>query len=298
MAAYGSPFDIGSDTGGSIRAPAHFTGVCGLKPTSGRVPRTGHIIGFDDVLESLTTIGPIARRVSDLELLINIIAGPDGSDPAIAPVARVDSSAVSVAGLRVAFYLDGGNTAADDATRTTLRRAADVLAEHGCKVTERRPAAILRTDDLMFSLFADGGASIRRRLERAGTTEPHPWLEGFLDPSTGVSAEEAYARVESWASYRREMLEFMSRFDAVLCPVVAHPAPHHLEPGESIDYEAWYTEAYNLTGWPVAVVRCGSSPEDLPIGAQVVAAPWREDITLALARVLEEELGGYRAPNL
>ncbi len=296
VAAFGSPFDIGSDTGGSIRAPAHFAGVTGLKPTSGRVPRTGHIVGFDDVLESLTTVGPIARTVEDLELLLNIISGVDGKDPAIAPVGPVNSAAVDVEGLRVAYYTDNTHVPADADTQASVYAAAKALGDRGCLVREDRPAPIPRTDAVMFSLFADGGAGIERRLARAGTDEPHPWLAPFLDPTAAVSAAEAYERIEAWASYRREMLAFMGGYDAIVCPVTAHPAPQHLAPSESIDYASWYTEAFNLTGWPATVVRCGTSVDGLPIGIQIAAAPWREDVSLALARTLEEDLGGYQPP--
>ena len=86
VAAGGAPFDIGSDTGDSIRQPAHVCGIAGLKPTSGRVPRTGHWPGFEGLFQSFTQLGPLARRVEDLELLLPILAGPDGIDPHVAPV--------------------------------------------------------------------------------------------------------------------------------------------------------------------------------------------------------------------
>ena len=86
VAAGGAPFDIGSDSGNSIRQPAHLCGVAGIKPTSGRVPRTRHWPGYEGLFESFTQLGPIARRVEDLELVLPIIAGPDGEDPHVVPV--------------------------------------------------------------------------------------------------------------------------------------------------------------------------------------------------------------------
>ncbi|HET9613773.1 MAG TPA: amidase, partial [Candidatus Limnocylindrales bacterium] len=97
VAAGGTPFDIGSDTGDSIRQPAHVCGVAGLKPTQGRVPRTGHWPGFGGLVGSLQQLGPIARRVDDLALLLPIIAGPDGEDPHIAPAPLLDPADVDVA---------------------------------------------------------------------------------------------------------------------------------------------------------------------------------------------------------
>ena len=104
VAAGGSPLDIGSDTGGSIRLPSHFCGIVGLKPTAGRVPRTGHIIDYRGVSECLTHIGPLARRVEDLALVLGVIAGPDGVDPHVVPAPLGDPGAVKVAGLRIAHF--------------------------------------------------------------------------------------------------------------------------------------------------------------------------------------------------
>ena len=108
VAAGGVPFDIGSDYAGSIRVPSHFCGVAGIKPTSGRVPRTGHWPGSGGLFQSFTQLGPIARRVEDLELVLRVISGPDGDDPHIAPVVLRDASSVDVASLRVAWFADNG----------------------------------------------------------------------------------------------------------------------------------------------------------------------------------------------
>ena len=91
------------------------------------------------------------------------------------------------------------------------------------------------------------------------------------------------------------MLAFIQQYDAVLCPVSATPATRHDDP-DGPDFT--YTLAYNLTGWPGAVVRCGTSPEGLPIGVQIVAHPWREDVALAVAQYLETNLGGWQPPPL
>ncbi len=104
VAAGGSPLDLGSDTGGSIRLPSHFCGIVGLKPTAGRVPRTGHIIDYRGVSECLTHIGPLARRVEDLALVLGVIAGPDGVDPHVVPAPLGDPGVVKVAGLRIAHF--------------------------------------------------------------------------------------------------------------------------------------------------------------------------------------------------
>ncbi|HJS72705.1 MAG TPA: amidase, partial [Vicinamibacteria bacterium] len=108
VAAGGAPFDIGSDYGGSIRLPCHFCGVAGIKPTMGRVPRTGHIYPFGGLLDSAQQIGPIARSVDDIALLLPILSGPDGIDPAIVPMPLSSPSTVALSGLKVAFHTDNG----------------------------------------------------------------------------------------------------------------------------------------------------------------------------------------------
>ncbi len=108
VAAGGSAFDIGSDTGGSIRLPAHFCGICGIRPTSGRVPRTGHAIPPGGPLDALTQVGPLARSVEDLALILPIIAGPDGVDTWTQPVPLGSMEGIPLPGRRVAYFSDNG----------------------------------------------------------------------------------------------------------------------------------------------------------------------------------------------
>ncbi|HEY8438079.1 MAG TPA: amidase [Candidatus Limnocylindrales bacterium] len=131
VAAGGSPFDIGSDTGDSIRQPAHVCGIAGIKPTQGRVPRTGHWPSFGGLVGSLQQLGPLARRVDDLALLLPILAGPDGEDPHVAPVPLGDPATVDVAGLRVAAFTDNGVRTPTPETIATVADAA--AAPLGCR---------------------------------------------------------------------------------------------------------------------------------------------------------------------
>ena len=146
VAAAGSPFDIGSDTGDSIRQPSHVCGIAGLKPTSGRVPRTGHWPGYEGLFESFTQLGPMARRVEDLELLLPILAGPDGEDPHVPPVALGDPAAVEIAiapggGLHEQRHPD------PDARRSCLpsRRPPGPCADAGASVRHEGPASASMT---------------------------------------------------------------------------------------------------------------------------------------------------------
>jgi amidase len=141
---------------------------------------------------------------------------------------------------------------------------------------------------------ADGRAWVRRLLQRAGTTAIHPRLQQRLEAATPLPVGDFTALLEEVDRVRSALLRFLQPYDLILCPVCAVPAPPH---GTTLSLPS-YTGVYNLTGWPGAVVRGGTSPEGLPIGVQLVARPWREDVALAVAQYLEEALGGWQRPPL
>lgn len=297
LAAGGVPFDIGSDYGGSIRLPAHFCGVAGIKPSAGRVPRTGHIYPFGGVQDSFQQIGPLARYVEDLAFLLPLIAGPDWIDPGVTPLPLPDPAKVDLASLRVSFHADNGIARPTVETIQTLRMVARDLSSAVRSVDEVRPPGIEATLELALPLyFWDGGAAVRRMLRDAGTTE-HT-LQLFTD-SEPLSATQLDQQIEQWYAFRSAMHAFMEGYDAILCPVNAAPAVLHGATALPDALAAFsYTFIWNLTGWPGAVVRAGTSPEGLPIGVQIVTRPGREDVALALARFVETAHGGYQRPAL
>ena len=301
IAAGGSPFDIGSDTGGSIRAPAHFNGIAGIKPNSGRVPRTGHIISYAGGAEdAYTQNGPMARYVEDLVLTLPIISGPDWEDPAIIPMPLGDPSNVDLGSLRVAFYTSvPGYKAPTQDTVDTVLSAVGAVSDVVATVEEDMPKPLIRVPDLDDRVGdGDGRATMLRVLERAGTTELAPYIRAIRDEAVRISTGEFTKALEDLDLYRSDMLGFMRSYDAIICPTASIPAPTHGATFTEENRNIYYTGPYNLTGWPGTVVRCGTSSEGLPIGVQVIARPWREDVSLALAAVLESELGGYVRPEL
>src|SRR5581483_7746606 len=116
IAAGGAPWEIGADLGGSIRLPAHFSGIAGIKPTAGRVPMTGYFPPSIGMVQMFCAAGPMARRVEDLALTLRLLSGPDGIDPACAPVPLGDPAAIDLKKLRVAFHTDNGVIAASPET--------------------------------------------------------------------------------------------------------------------------------------------------------------------------------------
>ncbi len=287
VAAGGAPFDIGSDTGGSIRLPAHFCGITGIRPTSGRVSRAGHIVGFDGHVQSLTTVGPLARSVDDLAFILPIIAGPDGVDPHVPPVPLGDYRKVKVRGMRIAHYTVLGQLEPTAETVAAVERSVKALAKAGCKVK----AVSIPDADAVYPnyaglMFGDAGGNVRRALARWGTTESP--LFARLDAMPADSVDRMTARHEWWDQWRSEMLHRFADFDAIIAPVNVGPAPLH----DTFERpSAAYTQTFNIAGWPSTVVRAGTSPEGLPIGVQCVARPWREDVSLAVAKALETALG-------
>jgi amidase len=298
IASCGAAFGLGSDAAGSVRLPAAFCGIATIKPTSGRLPRTGHLPPAGGWIEALWQIGPMARYVEDLCTLMPLLAGGDGRDATVVDMPSYDPAHVKLRELRVAFYTDNGFAAADREVAEVVRAAARSLAADVTAVEEDRPACLAQAYDLEMKLIGpDGGDGLRSYLQAFGSTEAHPLLTGWLDKlepyRTSVAGFAAYWA--EWDAYRAAMRAFLQRYDVLVCPAYTHPALLH---GASIVDENFrgfsHTMAYNVAGWPAAVVRCGTSSEGLPIGVQIAAAPWREDIALAVAAQLERTFGGWK----
>ena len=300
LAASGSPLDLGSDTGGSIRIPSHFCGTTGLKPTSGRVPRTGHIISAEGVFQFFTQVGPMARYVEDLALVLPILAGPDWRDPFIVSARIGKSAAVDLRNLRVAVHTDNGIYAPTKDTVRVITDAAKALRKERCSVVESRPEELSKVYALGNRLWRlGGGPTVQRLLATAGTKTVSEPLQPWLKPPTSPPKDEWTDLLEQLDRSRGKMLAFFENYDAIICPACAFPAPQHgATLKEDLDAAFSYSEVYNYVGWPAAVVRGGTSTDGLPVGVQIVARPWREDVALALAHRLENDLGGWRPPAL
>lgn len=291
IASGGSPFDIGTDTGGSIRFPAHCCGITGIKPTSGRVPRTGHIVSFQGVSQSLTHVGPLARNVDDLHLLLNIISGVDQIDPYVYPVPLHDYRQVNFKKLRIAFFTDNKLSKPSADTAQTIQDVVNIISSAGLSTREDFPKGLEESATLNRSYLLSG-EWLKRMVEKYGTTKTSlEWIYGLPNPSS-----PDYAKVvEKVDQFRSSMLSFWNNYDVLICPVNPMPAPlGNAEPEIDVSTYFSYTIAFNMTGWPCVVIRGGTSKEGLPIGVQIVAPPWREDICLSVAKFLENELGPWK----
>ena len=308
VAAGGASFDIGSDWGGSIRGPSHNNGVVGIKPTSVRVPRTGHIVDYGGIFDLWQQLGPIARRVEDIALITPLISGPDYRDAACAPAPWLDPAKVELRKLRAAFCVDNGGTGAgatDQDTKNTVRQVAKWLDGTVASVAEDAPVAALNDmRDARSQLSSgDGGAFYKRLAEKWGTKNISPQRKSTMENEKPISTAALVAAWEKQDDCKSRMLAWMTSYDVFICPVAGKPA----QPIDAAEGSGrggggggWpYTGVFNCAGWPVVVVRCGSSADGkLPIGVQVVAAPWREDICIAIASYLESRSGGWRKPPI
>ena len=296
LAAGGSPLDVGSDTGNSIRMPSHNCGVAGIKPTAGRVSKYGHAISYRGILESWTQVGPMARRVEDLVLVLPLASGVDGKDPHAVPAPLREPARVNVRGLRVVTFTDNPLRKPTPETVRAVATAAATLRQAGARVEEQKPPGLDDATELWHKIaFADGGAWLHRLLKDAGTTGTGSL--GEIPSKDEVPSGQLSLLIEQLDEVRSQLHRYMQKVDLIVCPVMAMPAVLH---GESAKpgYADGYNEPHNITGWPVAVVRVATSPENLPIGVQLVAQPWREDVALAAARVVESESGGWKPPPL
>jgi amidase len=239
--------------------------------------------------------------VEDLIALMPLLARGDGHDPTVIEMPVLDPAAVEFRNLRMAFYTDNGIARANSEVARVVTAAAKELAGEVRPVQEARPGCLTDTYDLEMKLIGpDGGDGLRQYLKAVGSNQLHPLLTGWLDKLERYRTDLAgFARY--WGeldSYRAEMQAFFRDYDVILCPAYPQPALLHGTSIEDNNFRGFsHTMAYNLTGWPAAVVRCGESAEGLPIAVQIVAHPFREDVALAVAKRLEEAFGGWKAPH-
>lgn len=303
VAAGLTPFDIGSDFGGSITAPAHVNGIAALKPTHVRVPRTGHIVDYGGMFDLWQQLGPMARRVEDLSLIMPVISGPDFRDAACAPVPWADPEKVDLAQLRVAFCRISGsperNGETDQDTQRTVMQAAAWLKEIVAVVEENAPIeALLDLERMRGELFkADAWQFYRRMADRWGTKNYAPEYKTGMAELKPLSVAETVLLWEQHDRAKSRMLKWLGAYDVLIGPVKSRSAMPI--DGMTPSGGAFFHGALNSAGWPATVVRCGTAADgNLPIGLLVAAPPWREDISLAVASYLEMKSGGWKRPPI
>jgi amidase len=307
IAAGLSAAGLGSDSGGSVRVPAHFTGICSLKPTPGRVPGRGHLPPCVGPFSILGAIGPMARTIGDVELLLRALAGQDPSDPVSPPVALTKPSLDDLRGHAVGFFEDDGLVPVTQETRSAVRAAAQALRDAGFRVEPFRPRELEQLRKLWWTFFVQCGAMFYEPEIRGKRDRLSPIFREFLSFAEAAGPLSSTELLNAWAGLellRAKVLEEMREFPILLCPVASIPAFRHDErawtvEGKTVNYldAVRYTQWFNALAAPAAVIPVSRSPEGLPIGVQIIARPFQDEVALVVAAVVDAAFG-YRPPPM
>ncbi|UBF28672.1 amidase [Kovacikia minuta CCNUW1] len=322
-----SPLDLCSDFGGSIRQPAHFCGIYGLKPTDRRVPTTGHIPETPDAprcMRQMLTVGGLARSIQDLALCLKIIAGADVSQPEIPPIPLDQPTDTSLKSRRIAWSEEWSLYPVAEEIKSAMQQAAVKLVEAEIEPKLWVPnfdfyaawqayyklaaynlvyAQSLTPRDIQKNLAfllrdsTQGDRSFRKlgNIARIGLPiSLNPTLKGYFETLT--------QRDDLIASMDQEL----AQWDVWLCPVAMAPAFTHRQRGAAIQVDhhhvpysmasGAYVVPFNLTGHPVVVIPIAQTKDGLPIGMQIVGKRWKEMELLAIAQQIDTVIGGFRSP--
>ena len=306
IAAGMSAGGLGSDSGGSVRVPAHFTGICSLKPTPGRIPGRGHLPPCVGPFAILGAIGPMARTINDVALFFRALSGHDPLDPASSPVSYRERSLNELRTQRIGFFEDDGLVPVTQETRAAVRAAAAALNDAGFRVEPFRPRSLEPLRKLWWKSFVQCGAMFYEPEIRGRREQLSPIFNEFLsiaDASEPLTAEEL---LYAWAELdmlRCRMFEEMEEYPVLLHPAAAIPAFRHGErewtiDGKTVTYMSAvrHTQWFNALGAPAAVVPVGCSPKGLPICVQLAARPFEDETVLGIAAVVDAAFGYLPPP--
>lgn len=302
IAAGGSVIGLGTDGAGSIRQPAHNTGIVGFKPTRGLIPTSGNVPSDGrGILRALTTYGPMARFVDDIVLTLPLLAGPDYEDPDAMPI-PIRKPTISCKDLQIAFYTENDIVSPDQATLQTINQVVDALKNETRQIEYQCPPHLKELYFLITEIFilgGDKGLGLKNLLHHLGINKPSYLVKEFLAIARQCefSMTELHQRLRRIDELRISLEKFFFPYDVIICPVAATPAKLL---GRSFieGHDFSFLSIYNLTGWPVLTLRCGTSPQGLPIGIQIVAKSWHDEIALMIGKKLECLLGGWQKPPL
>ncbi len=300
---------LGSDYGGSIRVPAHFCGVVGLKPTWGTIPASGHLPpspASPPPIAHMATIGPMARYVDDLTLEYNLLRGPHPSTPYTVPSLEAHPENVNLKQVACAFF-----TAVEAAVpvaaeiRAAVERAARSLSKIGVPVEQKTPPIKEASRIWVDYATADGGELLRDMLAGREHLSRERLRRAFMTAQPSKSAAEFFRTAIERDIFRIQLAQFMERYPIVIGPPFCIAAFEHGATEVDIDGNSfnlfaanWPALWVNCAGLPAAVVPAGQDRDGLPIGVQIVGRAFDEETVLAVAKALEQELGGFKKPPL
>src|SRR5271169_1847045 len=298
---------VGSDGGGSIRTPAHFSGICGLKPTPGRIPSTGHFPPGAGAFGWIGVVGPMARTVRDLRAMFQVMAGPDPGDALSAPVPVRQITAEEIRGLRIGILENPELGRATPETFSTIRRAAQHLCDLDFRVEPLTLAKLDYALELWWFFFGPVIADLIRQSAAGQEDSLSPMLRGYL----AIVATEPRVTLKSFLKacterdlVRADLLRQLRDVPILLSPVSTAPAFKHgagnYRAGDPHNYRDTmrFCQWLNLAGFPGLSLPFGRSPEGLPINVQLISMPYEEELLLAVAETLEQSRGPWPHPPI
>jgi amidase len=298
---------IGSDGGGSIRMPAHACGICGLKPTPGRVPATGHFPTCEGSFPWLGVVGPMARTVADLVALFAVIAGPDPGDSLSAPIPVRNVAPRELRGFRIGILENPELGRPSPETLSTLRRAAQLLCDLNFRVEPLELDHLEQALDLWWFFFGPAVADLYRRATQGLASQLSPMFRHYLEaaqPDAPITVESFQKACTDRDLVRAAILRQLGSTAVLLSAVSTEPAFLHgagnYVPGQPHNYRDTmrFCQWLNLAGFPGLSLPMGRSPEGLPINIQLIARPYEEELLLAVASQLEQARGPWQQPPL
>ena len=286
IATYMSPGGLGSDLAGSVRIPAHFCGICGLKPTTGRVPGEGQFPPSSGPYSLGAVIGPMARNVADLRLLFHALRNNHQQEDRYLT--------------RFAWYADDGHVPVTEETRNAVATAATALIDDGMIGEERVPPHVDRGNELWLKLFSRASVVQLRKWYEGRESEGGSFVSWRLATADDTPAPTLDEYITNWMErdrLREELLRWMETTPLIIAPVGATPAYPHDTLKVTVrgttmgTFRAFsYAQAFNVFDLPVVTIPAGRSNDGLPIGVQVVGPPFAEEMVLRAAEIIEEAI--------
>src|SRR6266699_972830 len=304
IAAGCSAGGVGSDGGGSIRVPAHFCGIFGLKPTPGRIPAGGHFPPGAGAFSWIGVVGPMARTIADVRVLFEVMAGPDPGDALSAPVPLRTYREDELRGVRIGILESDALGVATPETRAAVECAARSLVEQRFAVEPFRLEGLDRALDLWWFFFGPVIGNLFRHSIAGREDEISPMLREYLSSANSESPITLERFMKACAErdfLRAEILRQMRDTPVLLSPVSSDLAFRHGQgnylPGTGYRDTMRFSQWLNLTGFPGASVPVSLSNDGLPIGVQVIGRPFEDELVLAVAEAIEQPRGPWQAPS-
>ena len=307
IAAGLSAAGIGSDSGGSVREPAHFTGICSLKPTPGRIPSKGHLPACVGPFSILGSVGPMARTMRDVRLLFETLSGNDEADPVGVPLPLRSVSDAELRAKPIAVLEGEGLVPVTAETREAVRSAAKALEARGFEVRTFQSASLEAARELWWIFFLRCGDMLLEPFVRGKEDRLSGTFRDFLEVARREPVLSGAELLHAWTKLdhvRAKLLEQLTPYSALITPVCSIPAFRHGErewmiEGRTLEYfdAMRFTQWFNLLGAPAAVAPVGRSGDGLPIGVQVAGRPYHDETVLRIAEMLDNDFG-YEPPPM